>query len=112
MMVVAGHVKKVLTVNEYKKLVVFSDPQEESEGTGLKKQRVLLPTKHLVCIPYISGLSEQLQRVFKSHSIPSYHKPVNTIRSLLVNPKDKSKKETQCGVVYSIKCSECGQEYQ
>ena len=46
--------------------------------------------KHPVCIPIIS---EQLQRVFKSHAygVHSYHKPFNTIRSLLVSPKDKSK---------------------
>ena len=30
----------------------------------------------------------------------------------MVSPKDKSKKEKQCGVVYSdIKCSECDPEY-
>ena len=69
------------------------------------------PNKHLVCIPYISGLSEQLQRVFKFHGIPSYHKPFNTIRSLFVSPKDKSKKEKQCGVIYTVTCSECDQEY-
>ena len=29
----------------------------------------------------------------------------------MVSPKDKSQKEKQCGVVYSVKCSECDQEY-
>ena len=29
----------------------------------------------------------------------------------MVSPKDKSKKEKQCGVVYSVKCRECDQEY-
>ena len=62
--------------------------------------------KHLVCIPYIPGLSEQIQRVFKSHSVPSYHKPFNTIKSLLVSPKEK-----QCVVLYSVKYCECDQEY-
>ena len=28
-----------------------------------------------------------------------------------MSSKDKSKKEKQCGVVYSVKCSECDQEY-
>ena len=35
----------------------------------------------------------------------------NTIRSLLVSPKDTSKKEKQCGLIYSVKCSECDHEY-
>ena len=83
------HVKKVLTVNGYKKWsfkIHRKKVREEANTTG--------PTanKHPVCIPYISGFSEQLQRVFRSHGIPSYHKPFNTLRSLLVNPNYKSKK--------------------
>ena len=66
--------------------------------------------KHPVSIPYISGLSEQLQRVFRSHGIPFYHKPFNTLRSLLVNPKDKFKKDKHYGVVYSVECSDYDQE--
>ena len=31
--------------------------------------------------------------------------------SLLVNPKDKTQKEKQCGVVYSVKCGGCEKEY-
>ena len=63
-----------------------------------------------MCILYISRLSK-LQRVFRSHSIPSYHKPFNMIRSLFVNPKDKTKKEKQFGVVHSVRCSDCDKEY-
>ena len=37
--------------------------------------------KHSVCMSCMFGLSEQLQQVFRSHGIPSYHKPFNTIRS-------------------------------
>ena len=29
----------------------------------------------------------------------------------MVSPKDKSDKEKQCGVVHSVKCSACDQEY-
>ena len=102
------HVKKVLTVNGYKKWLLQipkKNAREEDPTEG--------PTanKCPVCIPYISRLSEQLQRVFRLYGIPSYHKPCNTLRSLFVSPKDKSKKEKQCGVVYSIRCSECEQEY-
>ena len=80
-----------------KKIVMEEDKQTEGPTAN----------KHLACIPYISGLSEQLQRVFKSHGIPSYQKPFNTLRFLWVSPKHKSKKEKQCVVVYSVKCSEC-----
>ena len=86
---------------------------EEEVKHVIEDNKIDGPTanKHPVCIPYISGLSDQLERVFRSHSIPSYHKPFKTLRSLLVNAKDKSKREKQCGVVYSAKCSECDKEY-
>ena len=60
-----NHIKKVLAVNGYKKCS-FQIPK--------KKAREQDPTegptanKHPVCIPYVSGLSEQLQRVFRSQA--------------------------------------------
>ena len=49
--------------------------------------------------------------MFRSHGVPSYQKLCNTLRSLLVSPKDNSEKGKQCGVQYSVKCSECDQGY-
>ena len=59
----------------------------------------------------MSGVSEKIHRIFKKHGIPSFHKPFNTLRALLVNPKDKTSKEKKCGVVYSVECRQCGDEY-
>ena len=38
-------------------------------------------------------------------------KPTNTIRSMLVSPKDKPKKCDRSCVVYGIKCSDCSSQY-
>ena len=102
-------IKKVLTVNGYKKWS-FQMPKKKAREEDNPTESTTANT-HPVCIPYVSGLSEQLQRVSRSHGVPSYHKPGNALRSLLVSTKDKSKKEKQCGMVYSVKCSECDQEY-
>ena len=59
----------------------------------------------------VKGTSEKLQRIFKGHGVPTYHKPFNTIRSQLVRPKDKSEKQRQCGLVYSMRCDQCPAEY-
>ena len=64
------HMKTVLAVNGYKtwsfQIHKKKVREEVTETDG--------PTanKDPVCIPYISGLPEQLQRVFRSHGIPSY----------------------------------------
>ena len=69
--------------------------------------------KTLATIPYVSGLSEHLQRVFKEHNIKVAHKPVNTLRQQLVHPKDTQEKECKSGVVYGINCEEedCAEYY-
>ena len=35
-----------------------------------------------------------------------YHKPSNTIRTLLVHPKDKTPKGQLCGTIYHISCDQ------
>ena len=40
-----------------------------------------------------------------------YHRPINTIRSLLVHPKDKTTDLQKCGVVYNITCPQCQHLY-
>ncbi len=77
----------------------------ENSETGQSKK------KFPVCLPYVEGTSEKLHRIFKSHGVPSYHKPFNTLKSLLVHPKDKTPKEKQCGLVYSAKCKICDKKY-
>ena len=62
-------------------------------------------------LPYIKGLSENLQRLFHSNNIQTYRKPFNTLRSLLVKPKDATPIEQQCGLVYHIKCQNCNEDY-
>ena len=58
----------------------------------------------MVGLPYVEGVSDKLARVYRSHGIHMYHKPSNTIRSMLVHPKDKTPKERQCGTIYHITC--------
>ena len=44
----------------------------------------------MVVIPYMQGVSERLQRVFKKvPNIQTAMKPTNTLKSVLVHPKDK-----------------------
>ena len=62
-------------------------------------------------MPYVRGVSEQIRRVLGNYDIPSFFKPYNTIRQLLVRPKDPVDKERVVGPVYHIKCDTCGEDY-
>ena len=99
------HIKKVLKANGYKTWMFnTTQPMRRKENTTTETSR----RQHAIGLPYISKLFEQVARIFKSYDIPVYHKPINTLRSLLVHPKDRAAK---CGVVYDIQCRECDQHY-
>ncbi len=66
--------------------------------------------KFPVFVPYIRVL-EQLRKIFKHYDVPAYFKPSNTIKQLLVRPKDKILKEWVVGPVYHIQCDTCEVSY-
>ena len=103
------HVKRALAANGYKKWVLSLPKKNREKNT--EPSTTQGSRKYPVALPYIKGLSEQLQRVFKSHGVNVYHKPFNTLRSQLVKPKDKPDKLKKCGVIYSVKCDVCNKEY-
>ena len=62
-------------------------------------------------LPYIYNISERLANTFKKYSVTSVMKPINTIRNILVHPKDKIPRDKASGVVYKIECSNCPESY-
>ena len=87
------HIKKVLKINGYKPWI-FNTMQPMRNPVNVNT-RETNRRQHAIGLPYISKLSEQLARSFTSYDIPVYHKPINTLRFLLVQPKDKSDKATE-----------------
>ena len=63
-----------------------------------------------ITIPYVSGLSEKLRRIFRDKGVPVSFKPKNTLRQALVHPKDKQPKDRQSNIVYAIQCQDSGCE--
>ncbi len=52
-----------------------------------------------VVIPYVKGVSEHIRRVLHRYNVQAFFKPVNTLRQLLVRPKDPLDKERVIGPV-------------
>ena len=71
------HIKKVLKANGYKTWMFNTmQPVRRKENTTTETSR----RQHAIGLHYISKLSEQIARIFKSYNIPVYHKPINTLR--------------------------------
>jgi len=64
-----------------------------------------------VVIPYVHGLSKAVTRAYRRHGISSAMKPFQTLRSLLVHPKDKRRHQDACECVYKMPCKNCNKTY-
>ena len=102
------HVKSVLRANGYKEWAMkIPKPKPKQPASEKQTQR----GRPSVALPYIRGLSEKLTHIFRQHGVGTYHKPFNTLISLLVHLKDKTPTLNKCGVVYKIEFPGCPQIY-
>ena len=64
-----------------------------------------------IAAPYVPGTNERLQRILGNYNIYLGNKSSNTIKNVLVKPKDKVKEIDKCNVVYKVDCTECNVVY-
>ena len=64
-------------------------------------------------VPYQQGLSERIKNTCKKYGVQVYFKGGQTIKGLLMVPKDKDPITNKSGVIYRYKCSKdgCEEEY-
>ena len=65
-----------------------------------------ITNKGQVVLPYIKGTSEALRRIYAKYGIRVCFKPTQTLRQLLVSPKDKTEHKDTVGPVYLIPCQD------
>ena len=88
-----AHVKQALRTNQYEEWafeIPRAKPRDKARPNRAKPRDKARPNwaKTNICLPYIHGTAEKLARIFRAHDVGVYHHPINTIRSLLVHPKD------------------------
>ena len=76
-------------------------------GQNSKKQNLYM------VVPYHQGLRERIKKTCNKFGVQVHFKGGQTIKSLLMAPKDKDPITNKSGVIYRYKCSEhgCGEEY-
>ena len=61
-------------------------------------------------VPYHQGLSERIKKTCKKYGVQVHFKGGQTIKGLLMAPKDKDPITNKSGVIYRYKCNEDGHE--
>ena len=91
------HLKKVLTENKYP-MWALNRVKLKNKATKAQEQRRQQNTtakvtagnkRSYMVLPYVKGLSESMKNVGRKHGIQTYFRGGNTIKSLLMTPKDK-----------------------
>ena len=109
------HVRRAMGYNGYPDWLLTDTREDVKENT---REKVLTSgakseerKKRPVVVPYIREFSEELKRIFGGFGVPTYFKSSNTLRQLLVHPKDPVGKDKVVGPVYKISCEECDATY-
>ena len=100
------HVKEALQANGYKPWM-FNLPPPQIRPPPDSQEKKVFPQP----LPYLKGLTERLAKTFRKFDAKVYYKPINTIRSQLVHPKDKTPRDKKCAVIYQIDCADCEEVY-
>ena len=66
-----------------------SKQDQNKRGTNISANSASGNQKSYIVVPYVKGLSENLKNVCRKHGVQVYCKAGNTIKSLLMSPKDK-----------------------
>ena len=87
--------------------------KEKKQKNIAKDNSNSLNQKPYMVVPYFKAVSESLKKVCGKHGVQVYFKGGNTIKSLLMAPKDQDPILRKSGVIYSFKCGrvDCEEEY-
>ena len=87
--------------------------QNKKKNMGSARTTTQVVKKPYIVVPYIQGMRENCKNICKEHGVEMYFRGENTIRDLLVHPKDEDTVLQKSRVIYSYKCGrvDCEEEY-
>ena len=64
-------------------------------------------------VPYTNGLCESYKSICSKYGVQAYFRGGNTLKNLLMFPKDKDEMRKQSNIIYWYRCgrTECNEEY-
>ena len=101
------HLNRVLCYNNYQQWMIDKWGKCDKHNPIIHPETGVEIQKHFyISVPYFPGLSESYKKIFKYTPIQVCFKGVNTLKSLLIHPKDKI--STNKDIVYHWECQADG----
>ena len=103
------HLSKVLHYNNYPQWMIKQQGKLEKQDplihpeTGNEIQK-----RFYISVPYFPGLRESYKKIFKYMPVQVYFKGVNTLKFMLMHPKDKVSSDQKKDLVYHWECKADG----
>ena len=109
------HVRTALQKCGYPKWI-FEKVKQDQRNKEVRTKKTNKSTSdqsdgRMVVIPYVGGLSEATERIFRKYGISTAVTSYKTLRNLLVHPKDKRTIGQTGECVYKIPCHKCSSTY-
>ena len=111
------HIEEVLSHCMYPKWAIDRILHQQQEGRESRNRRRDNNTSQInkrchIVVPYSQGLYEIYKNICRKYGVQVHFKGGNTLKNLLMFPKDREAKTKQRNIIYCFKCSrtECDDE--
>ena len=104
------HLQNVLKENKYSNWALnmvtsnIMTPKRKDTERRNHTSNIRGQNKPYMVLPYVMGLSESMKNISNKHRVQVHYKGGNTIKGLLMTPKDKGQITMKSGIIYRFKC--------
>ena len=107
------HLEHVLGQCKYPKWAIKKIFKKHQNKEKKQNPKTKHPAKCHIVIPYTQGIGESLKNICKKHGVDVHFKGGQTLKNILVSPKDKDRITSKNSVIYSYTCGmiDCDEEY-
>ena len=107
------HLEGALTTCKYPRWA-FQKILKDQESENKKKERnTAIQKRCYTVVPYTKGLCESYKSIHGKYGVQAYFRGGNTLKNLLMFPKDRYEMKKQSNIIYWYRCgrTECDDEY-
>ena len=98
------HLEQVVGLCKYPKWAIKKISKKHQNKEKKQTPRTKIPAKCHIVVPYNQGIGESLKKICKKHGVDIHFKGGQTLKNILVSPKDKDRITSKNSVIYSYTC--------